>query len=170
MVKNLHCRITDLDTMHGLKRLWRFHWCFKLYSDQLGLLNSFNNTAVGSREGGENQLENTFTSFQKAKSLLHHLHLVIAAGETRKIRWWIEQRAGETGITLALDYLTLRSDSNNSVVVTANSTVSACLLLLSCNEQEMGHKASTLNLFTAHWVYHYDKHHRSFLFGWIEIY
>lgn len=90
------------------------------------------------------------------------LHLVIAAGETRRTGWWIEQELDRQESYWVQTGFVLGNCPSNSRLTRAKPTVSACLSLLSCNEQEMGHIASSLNLFTAHWVYHYDKYYKFF--------
>lgn len=73
MVRNWHYRITDFDAMHEVE-------------EAVEVSDSFN-IALGSQKEVKSQLESMFTSFQQTKFSLHHLHLVIVAGGTRKIRW-----------------------------------------------------------------------------------
>lgn len=72
MVRNWHYRIMNFDAMHGVE-------------EAVEVSDSFN-IALGSQKEVKSQLESMFTSFQQTKFSLHHLHLVIVAGRTRKIR------------------------------------------------------------------------------------
>lgn len=75
-------------------------------------------------------------------------------------------RAGETGTTLDLDCFVSQELSIQLRIDEDKANSSGCLSLLSCNKQQMGHTESSLNLFTAHWVYDYDL----LLIVWIGIY